>query len=63
MRHSISGFYNTSINWSDPVKMVLIGPHILAEMEHEMLVIKKNLQETQDMKKTYADQHRFFKES
>ena len=53
---------NTPINWSDPVKRVLIGPDMLAEMEHEMQVIKKNIKETQDMHKSYADQHRVFKE-
>ena len=26
----------TPISWSDPVKRVLIGPHMLADMEQEM---------------------------
>lgn len=41
---------------------VLIGPDMLAEMEQEMKVIKKNLKVAQDRKKSYADQHRVFKE-
>ena len=40
----------------------LIGLDMLAEMEQEMQVIKKNLKVAQDMQKSYADQHRVFKE-
>ena len=40
--------------------MVLIGPDMLADMEQEMLVMKKNIKETKDRKKSYADQHRVF---
>ena len=36
---------NTPINWSDLVSMVLIASDMLADMEHEMQVIKKNLKE------------------
>ena len=39
---------NTPISWSDPVNKVLIGPIMLEEMEHEMQIIKKNLNETHD---------------
>ena len=53
---------NTPINWSDPVNRVLIGPDMLAEMQHEMQVIKSNLKATQYRKNSYADQHRAFKE-
>lgn len=38
---------NTHINYSDLLNMILIGPNMLVEMEHEMRVIKKNLQEAQ----------------
>lgn len=31
---------NTPINWSDPVKRMLIGPNMLEEMEQEMHIIK-----------------------
>ena len=41
---------------------VLIGLDMLVEMEPEMQVIKKNLKATQDRKKSYAYQHREFKE-
>ena len=36
---------NTPISQSDRVNIVLIGPDMLAEMEHEIQVIKKNLKE------------------
>ena len=35
---------------------------MLADMEREMKVIKKNLKVTQDRQKSYVDQHRAFKE-
>ena len=35
---------------------------MLVEMEQEMHVIKKNLKETQDMRKIYADQYMAFNE-
>ena len=53
---------NIPINWSDPVNMVLIGLDRLAEMEQEMQVIRRNLKATQDTHKSYADQHKAFKE-
>ena len=37
------GNYNTPISWSDPVNRMLIGPDMLANMEHEIQVIQKNL--------------------
>lgn len=53
---------NTSISQRDLVKRVLIGINMLMDMEQEMLVIKKNLKETQDRQKSYVDKHRVFKE-
>jgi len=53
---------NTPICWSDLVNKVLIGTDMLAEMEHEMQVIKHNLKATKDNNKSYADQHRAFKD-
>ena len=41
--------------------MVLIKSDMLAEMDHEMQVIKKNIKVTQDKYKSYANQHRAFK--
>ena len=41
---------------------VLIGPNTLMDMDQEMQVIKKNIQESQDRKKSYAYQHRVLKE-
>lgn len=41
---------------------LLIGPNMLAEMEKEMWVIKKNLKETRDREKGYVNQHMVFKE-
>lgn len=35
---------------------------MLADMEQEMQVIKKNLKETQDRKKRYADENMLLKE-
>lgn len=40
--------FNTPISWSDPVNMVLRGPNMLAEMEHEVQVIKHNLKGAHD---------------
>lgn len=41
---------------------VLIGSHMLANMEKEIHVIKKNLKAAQDRQKSYENQHRAFKE-
>lgn len=49
---------NTPISWSDPVKRVLIGPYMLAEMELYMQVIRRNLKASQDQNKSYAYQHK-----
>jgi len=53
---------NTPISWSDPLKIVFIGPNMLAYMEQEMQIIKKNLKVSHDRQKSYADQHKVFKE-
>jgi len=42
--------------------MVLIGLDMLAYMEHQIQVIKKNLKVALDRQKSYADQHMAFKE-
>jgi len=52
----------TPISWSDPMNRVLNGPYMLAYMEQEIQVIKKNLKASQDRKKSYEYQNRFFKE-
>jgi len=39
---------NTPISWSGLVSRLLIRPDMLANMEHEMQVIKKNLKATHD---------------
>ena len=38
--------YNTPISWNNLVSRVLIGPDMLANMEQEKQVIKKNLKAT-----------------
>ena len=53
---------NTPISLSDPLNRVLIGPNMLADMEQEMQVTKKNLKVAQDMQQSYANQHEVFKE-
>jgi len=53
---------NTPIRWSNLVNKLLIGLDMLAEMKQEMQVIKRNLKETHDSQKSYADQHKAFKE-
>ena len=53
---------NTPISRSDLVKKVVIGPDMLEKMEKDMHVIKKNLKAVKDRQKSYADQHREFKE-
>ena len=42
--------------------MVLIGPDMLYDMEHEMQVIKTNLKATWDKQNSYAYRNRLFKE-
>ena len=53
---------NTCISWSGPINRVLIGPNLLADMEKEMQVIKKNLKATPDRHKSYENQSKLFKE-
>jgi len=53
---------NIPINWPDPASRILSGPDMLTEMEQDMQVIKKNLKETQDRQKSYANRNRLFKE-
>ena len=53
---------NTPITWSDPINRLLIGLDMLNEMEQEMHVIKRNLKATQEKHKSYAYQHKTFKE-
>jgi len=53
---------NTPISWSDPVSRVLIRPDMLADMEREMQVIKKNVKATQDRQKSYVDRNKLSKE-
>jgi len=53
---------NTPISWSDPISRVLIGLDILADMEHEMQVINKNIKSTQDSQSSYVDKNRLLKE-
>ena len=54
--------FNTPISWSDLVSNVLIGVDILAEMEHEIHVIKTNMKAAQDRHKSYVDWNRLLKE-
>ena len=56
------GIVNTPISWRDIVNRVLIGPDMLAEMEQEMQVIKKNMKVAQDRQKRYVDHNKLFKE-
>eukprot|EP00253_Pinus_taeda_P030645 PITA_30645 len=53
---------NTPISWSDLVSRVIIGPNMLANMEQEMQVIKKNIKTAQNRHKSYVDRNRLFKE-
>jgi len=53
---------NTPNSWSDIVSRVLIGPYMLADIEQEMQVIKKNIKATQDGQKSYTDRNRLLKE-
>lgn len=55
-------FWRSIINWIDLVNKLLIRLDMLVEMEQEMKVIKMNLKETWDRKKSYANQHSVFKE-
>jgi len=43
------------------VNGVLIGPDMLADMEQEIQVVKRNLKTAQDRQKSNMDQHRVFK--
>eukprot|EP00253_Pinus_taeda_P023775 PITA_23775 len=53
---------NTPISLSDSVNRVLIEPDMLADMEHEMQVIKNNLKAAHDRKTIYSDRNMLFKE-
>jgi len=53
---------NTLISWSDPINGVLIGSNMLADMEQEMQVIKKNLKAPQDRHKIYTDHNKLLRE-
>jgi len=53
---------STPISWRDPVNTMFIGPDMLAKMEHEMHVIKRNLKASYDRHKIYEYNHRLFKE-
>ena len=37
---------------------VIVGPELLKDMEYQMVKIKKNLKEAQDMQKSYEDENR-----
>ncbi|KAH9292654.1 hypothetical protein KI387_042157, partial [Taxus chinensis] len=37
---------------------VSLGPALLQDMEQQVVLIRQRLQEAQDRKKKYADQHR-----
>ena len=50
------------ISWSDLVNKVWLGPNMLEEMEQEMQVINKNLNETYHRQTIQADQNMLFKE-
>lgn len=39
------------------MNMILIGLDMLADMEEEMQIIKKNLKEIENKQKSYVDQH------
>lgn len=47
--------FNTPICWIDLANIVLIGKYMLAEMEQETDVIKKNMKVAQYIKKIYAN--------
>ena len=46
------------MTWDNLVNMVVLGLELLKEMEQEVAKIRKNLKETQDRQKSYADKHR-----
>eukprot|EP00253_Pinus_taeda_P023404 PITA_23404 len=48
---------STPISCIDPMNRVLVEPYMLADMEQEMRVIKKNLNATEDRKKSHADRN------
>jgi hypothetical protein len=46
---------NTPVSWSNPIKIITIGPDMLKEMEQQMIQIKKNLKVAQNRQKSYTD--------
>ena len=44
------------------MKRIVLDPELLKEMEEEVAKIRKNLKETQDIHKSYADKHRVHRE-
>jgi hypothetical protein len=48
---------NTPISWDNPTDRTVVGPEFLKEMEDQMIKIKKNLKDSQDRQKSYADKN------
>jgi hypothetical protein len=52
---------NTPMSWDNPVDREVVGPYFLKEMEEKMKKIKKNLKDSQDRYKIYADKNKIFR--
>jgi hypothetical protein len=52
---------NTPVSWDNLPNRAVIGPDLLKEMEEHMAKIKQNLNDTQDRKKIYENNNRFFR--
>lgn len=52
----------TPASWSIPEEKMILGPHILAEMENEVKILQKNLKISQVIQKVYEYKKINFKE-
>ena len=50
------------MTWDDPVNRIVLGLELIKEMEEEVANIRKNLKESQDRQKSYADKNRVCRE-
>ena len=50
------------VTWDDPMDRLMLGPDFLKDLENMVNMVKKNLKESQDLKKTYVDKFHIDKE-
>ena len=51
----------TSVTWDSLVDHLMLGPHLLKDLEQLVTKVQQNLKEAQDHQKRYADKKRKYK--